>query len=89
MEVGKSDLSAPFGQVLELLCANNEYLAFAPDTSETRLMINLLSIKFPLLKVCLIFLFEYPSLQTSFVRAPFLSFYVALCAQVGDSIMLV
>ncbi|XP_047959280.1 ABC transporter A family member 1 [Salvia hispanica] len=51
VEVGKSDMSAPFTQVLELLCANDEYLAFAPDTKETRMMINLLSIKFPLLRV--------------------------------------
>lgn len=52
MEVGKSEMSAPFNQALEALCANNEYLAFAPDTKETRMMINVLSIKFPLLKVC-------------------------------------
>lgn len=51
VEVGKSEMSAPFSQILELLYAKNEYLAFAPDTSETRMMINLLSIKFPLLKV--------------------------------------
>ncbi|KAH6832483.1 ATP-binding cassette A1 [Perilla frutescens var. hirtella] len=51
VEVGKSEMSAPFSQLLELLCAKNEYLAFAPDTRETRMMINLLSIKFPLLKV--------------------------------------
>ncbi|XP_042053846.1 ABC transporter A family member 1-like isoform X2 [Salvia splendens] len=51
VEVGKSDMSAPFTQVLELLCAKDEYLAFAPDTKETRMMINLLSIKFPLLRV--------------------------------------
>lgn len=52
VEVGKSDTSAPFDQVLELLSAKDEYLAFAPDTSETKMMINLLSMKFPLLKVC-------------------------------------
>lgn len=51
MQVGKSDTSAPFNQILELLSAEDEYLAFAPDTSETKMMINLLSIKFPLLKV--------------------------------------
>ncbi|KAL8489520.1 hypothetical protein ACS0TY_025437 [Phlomoides rotata] len=50
VEVGKSETSAPFNQVLELLSAEDEYLAFAPDTSETKMMINLLSIKFPLLK---------------------------------------
>lgn len=51
VEVGKSDKSAPFDQILELLCAKREYLAFAPDTSQTRMMINVLSIKFPLLKM--------------------------------------
>ncbi|KAL3632486.1 Phospholipid-transporting ATPase abca1 [Castilleja foliolosa] len=51
VEVGKSEKSAPFNQILELLCIKNEYLAFAPNTSETRMMINALSIKFPLLKV--------------------------------------
>ncbi|GFP92211.1 ABC transporter a family member 1 [Phtheirospermum japonicum] len=51
VEVGKSDKSAPFNQILELLCAKSEYLAFAPDTSETRMMISVLSIKFPLLKL--------------------------------------
>ncbi|CAA0837437.1 ABC transporter A family member 1 [Striga hermonthica] len=51
VEVGKSEKSAPFEQILELLCAKGEYLAFAPDTNETRMMINLLSVKFPLLKM--------------------------------------
>lgn len=50
MEVGKGDISPSFNQVLELLLANGEYLAFAPDSEETRTMINLMSIKFPLLK---------------------------------------
>ncbi|KAA8517124.1 hypothetical protein F0562_017417 [Nyssa sinensis] len=51
VEVGKGDISPTFNQVLELLLAKDEYLAFAPDTSETRMMINLMSIKFPLLKL--------------------------------------
>ncbi|KAK4412941.1 ABC transporter A family member 1 [Sesamum alatum] len=51
VEVGKSDKSAPFDRILELLCAKGEHLAFAPDTSQTRMMINVLSIKFPLLKL--------------------------------------
>lgn len=50
MEVGKGT-SPNFQQVLELLHSEGEYLAFAPDTEETRLMINWMSIKFPLLKV--------------------------------------
>ncbi|GER52514.1 ATP-binding cassette sub-family A member [Striga asiatica] len=51
VEVGKSEKSAPFEQILQLLCAKGEYLAFAPDTNETKMMINLLSVKFPLLKM--------------------------------------
>ncbi|CAH9079387.1 unnamed protein product [Cuscuta epithymum] len=50
-EIGKGDKSATFNQILELLMAKNEYLAFAPDTNETRMMINILSLKFPLLQL--------------------------------------
>ncbi|KAI4386530.1 hypothetical protein MLD38_004457 [Melastoma candidum] len=49
VEVGKG-ISPNFQQVLELLHTEGEYLAFAPDTEETRLMINWMSIKFPLLR---------------------------------------
>ncbi|KAG7961902.1 hypothetical protein I3843_09G039100 [Carya illinoinensis] len=49
VEVGK-DMSPSFQQILELLLAKGEYLAFAPDTEETETMINLMSMKFPLLK---------------------------------------
>ncbi|CAO2831708.1 unnamed protein product [Amaranthus hypochondriacus] len=52
VEIGKSDISQPFDQILEVLLAKNEYLAFAPNSSETSTMINLLSLRFPLLKVC-------------------------------------
>ncbi|XP_060186206.1 ABC transporter A family member 1 isoform X3 [Lycium barbarum] len=51
VEVGKGDTSPPFNQVLELLLAKEEYLAFAPNTAETRTMINILSLKFPLLRL--------------------------------------
>lgn len=51
VEVGKGDTSPPFNQVLERLLAKGEYLAFAPNTTETRMMINILSLKFPLLRV--------------------------------------
>uniref|UniRef100_A0A7N0VB22 ABC transporter domain-containing protein n=1 Tax=Kalanchoe fedtschenkoi TaxID=63787 RepID=A0A7N0VB22_KALFE len=51
VEVGGGDISPGFTQILQLLLANNEYLAFAPDTEETSTMINLLSLKFPLLKL--------------------------------------
>lgn len=51
IEVGKDDASPSFNQVLELLLAKGEFLAFAPNTTETRMMINILSFKFPLLKV--------------------------------------
>lgn len=50
VEVGKG-ISPNFQQVLESLFDKGEYLAFAPDTNETKLMIDVLSIKFPLLKV--------------------------------------
>ncbi|KAL4325993.1 hypothetical protein GQ457_11G008730 [Hibiscus cannabinus] len=50
VEVGKG-ISPNFQQVLELLFSKREYLAFAPDTEETRQMINLISIKFPLLQL--------------------------------------
>ncbi|CAK9155599.1 unnamed protein product [Ilex paraguariensis] len=50
VQVGKDGTSPPFNQVLESLLAKGEFLAFAPDTSETRMMINILSLKFPLLK---------------------------------------
>lgn len=54
VEVGDG-ISPNFQQVLELLLAKGEYIAFAPDTLQTRQMINLISIKFPLLQV----LFNY------------------------------
>lgn len=50
VEVGKG-ISPNFEQVLESLLKKEEILAFAPDTEETRSMINVMSIKFPLLKV--------------------------------------
>lgn len=53
VEVGKG-ISPNFEQVLELLLKKEEILAFAPDTEETRSMINVMSIKFPLLKVPII-----------------------------------
>nr|GEW36328.1 ABC transporter A family member 1 isoform X1 [Tanacetum cinerariifolium] len=51
VEVGKSNISPTFDQVLESLLANDEYLAFAPNTSDTRMMINILSYKYPLIKL--------------------------------------
>ncbi|CAI9301359.1 unnamed protein product [Lactuca saligna] len=51
VEVGKSSISPTFDQVLESLLANGEYLAFAPNTSDTRMMINILSYKFPLMQL--------------------------------------
>ncbi|CAM9002500.1 unnamed protein product [Rhodiola kirilowii] len=50
VEVGSGDLSPGFTQILQSLLANEEYIAFAPDTEETSTMIDLLSLKFPLLK---------------------------------------
>lgn len=71
VEVGKGDVSPSFGQVLELLLAKGEYLAFAPDTKETRMMINLMSIKFPLLKVLLFISFFFFFLFDGLVFLPF------------------
>lgn len=50
VEVGEG-MSPNFEKILESLRVKGENLAFAPDTEETRTMINLMSIKFPLLKV--------------------------------------
>jgi len=50
VEVGK-DISPNFPMVLQSLLDKGEYLAFAPDTDETKLLIDVVSIKFPLLKV--------------------------------------
>ncbi|KAJ6332061.1 hypothetical protein OIU76_010445 [Salix suchowensis] len=49
VEVGKG-ISPNFQEVLEALQVRGEFLAFAPDTKETRMMINFMSIKFPLLQ---------------------------------------
>ncbi|RWW68762.1 hypothetical protein BHE74_00023737 [Ensete ventricosum] len=51
VEVGKSEISPSFDSILKLLFVNGEHLAFAPDTNKTRLMLDVLSSKFPLLKV--------------------------------------
>lgn len=56
VEVGKG-MSPSFELVLELLWSEGEYLAFAPDTEETNTMINLLSLKFPLIKVQFVIFF--------------------------------
>lgn len=50
VEVGKSKISAPFDNILQLLLSKGEHLAFVPDSSETSMMLNILSLKFPLLK---------------------------------------
>ncbi|CAN8286970.1 unnamed protein product [Cochlearia groenlandica] len=49
-EVGKG-ISPSFPEVLKLLIAQGEYLAFAPDTDETKNMIDILSLKFPELRL--------------------------------------
>lgn len=50
VEVGKG-ISPSFPEVLKLMIAEGEYLAFAPDTDETNNMIDILSLKFPELRV--------------------------------------
>uniref|UniRef100_A0A1D1XQT2 ABC transporter A family member 1 n=1 Tax=Anthurium amnicola TaxID=1678845 RepID=A0A1D1XQT2_9ARAE len=51
VEVGKSEVSPSFESILQLLVARGEHLAFVPDTQETRTMLDVLSYRFPLLKV--------------------------------------
>ncbi|KAI9080732.1 hypothetical protein K1719_037245 [Acacia pycnantha] len=50
LEVGRGN-SPSFQQVLEVLLAKREYIAFSPNTTETEQMIDIMSIKFPLLKL--------------------------------------
>ncbi|XP_020526672.1 ABC transporter A family member 1 isoform X2 [Amborella trichopoda] len=51
VEVGGNDISPSFDVLLKLWFAKDEHLAFAPDTSQTRLMLNVLALRFPLLKM--------------------------------------
>ncbi|WOK95548.1 ABC transporter A family member 1 [Canna indica] len=51
LEVGKSEISPSFDSFLKLLFMNGEHLAFAPDTNDTMKMLEVLSWKFPLLKM--------------------------------------
>ncbi|XP_038980603.1 ABC transporter A family member 1 [Phoenix dactylifera] len=51
VEVGNSEISPSFDDILKLMVVKGEHLAFAPDTNETRLMLDVLSLKFPLLKM--------------------------------------
>jgi ATP-binding cassette subfamily A (ABC1) protein 3 len=53
VEVGKGN-SPSFPEVLKLLLAEGDFLAFAPDTDETNNMIDILSLKFPELRVIII-----------------------------------
>jgi ATP-binding cassette subfamily A (ABC1) protein 3 len=50
VEVGKGN-SPSFPEVLKLLLAEGDFLAFAPDTDETNNMIDILSLKFPELRL--------------------------------------
>ncbi|KAL2320738.1 hypothetical protein Fmac_029707 [Flemingia macrophylla] len=50
VEVGKG-ISPNFQQLLASLLESGEYLAFVPDTDETKLLIDVVSTKFPLLKI--------------------------------------
>ncbi|CAA6654054.1 unnamed protein product [Spirodela intermedia] len=51
VEVGKSEVSPDFESILQLLVTQGEHLAFVPDSEETRAMVDVLSLRFPLLKV--------------------------------------
>lgn len=51
VEVGNSQISPSFEKLLKLSFVAGEHLAFAPDTVETRKMLKVLSLRFPLLKL--------------------------------------
>ncbi|PKU66066.1 ABC transporter A family member 1 [Dendrobium catenatum] len=51
VDVGKSEVSPSFESLLQLLMARNEYLAFAPDTNQMRKMLDVLSLRYPLLQM--------------------------------------
>ncbi|XP_072953821.1 ABC transporter A family member 1 isoform X1 [Typha angustifolia] len=51
VEVGRSEISPSFDSILKLMFAKGESLAFAPNTYETRLMLDVLAMKYPLLKM--------------------------------------
>ena len=81
VEVGKG-MSPNFQEVLEALLVRGEFLAFAPDTEETRMMINLMSIKFPLLQVPIEHLFVILQVKNIFVPSKqgcTLKMWVYLC----------
>jgi hypothetical protein len=81
VEVGKG-MSPNFQEVLEALLVRGEFLAFAPDTEETRMMTNLMSIKFPLLQVPIEHLFVILQVKNIFVPSKqgcTLKMWVYLC----------
>lgn len=51
VEVGNSDISPSLESLLKFWFATGEHLAFAPDTEETKTMLNVLSMRFPLLQL--------------------------------------
>ena len=51
VEVGNSETSPSFETLLKLWYVTGEHLAFAPDTVETRKVLKVLSLHFPLLKL--------------------------------------
>lgn len=81
VQVGQG-ISPSFPQVLELLIADGEFLAFAPDTDETNNMIHILSLKFPLLPVQLKLLFYTPfsSVYSLYDVTCFYSHALRLCS---------
>ncbi|KAH9296105.1 hypothetical protein KI387_039693, partial [Taxus chinensis] len=50
VKVGNSVISPSLESFLKLWFATGEHLAFAPDTEETQKMLNVLSVRFPLLQ---------------------------------------
>uniref|UniRef100_A0A2N9IG69 ABC transporter domain-containing protein n=1 Tax=Fagus sylvatica TaxID=28930 RepID=A0A2N9IG69_FAGSY len=83
VEVGKG-ISPNFQQILELLLAKGEYLAFAPATEETRTMINLMSMKFPLLKISIkTAVVMYGPLTDGFSELRFDGFFKGILGSMG------
>lgn len=68
VEVGKSEVSPSFDSLLQLLLARNEYLAFVPATEQTRKMLDVLSLRYPLLQM-VAKLYEDESVLESYIRS--------------------
>ncbi|XP_020590496.1 ABC transporter A family member 1 isoform X2 [Phalaenopsis equestris] len=68
IEVGKSEVSPSFERILQLLLDRNEHLAFAPDTNQTRKLLDVLSLRYPLLQM-VAKLYKDESVLESYIRS--------------------